>query len=114
MKLLRDLLLGFVKVHILYHAKLEPIYGTGISRELEQHGYELSWGTLYPVLHALEADGFLAREDRVVDGKIRKYYSITDLGNDALAEATEKALELVAEIVGTATAGARVETQLTD
>jgi DNA-binding PadR family transcriptional regulator len=98
MKLLRDLLLGFAKVHILYHAQIEPIYGTGISRELERHGYELSWGTLYPLLHHLEAEGFLAREAHVVDGKIRKYYTITALGRDALAEATRKAVELVGEI----------------
>jgi PadR family transcriptional regulator, regulatory protein PadR len=99
MKLLRDLLLGFVKIHILYHAQIEPIYGTGISDELEEHGYQLSWGTLYPLLHSLEADGLLAREDRIVGGKIRKYYTITPLGREALVEATQKAVELVTEIV---------------
>lgn len=99
MKLQRDLLLGFVKLHILHHANIEPIYGSGISHELEEHGYELSWGTLYPVLHALEADGLLARENRLVDGKIRKYYSITAVGREALRKATEKAVELADEIV---------------
>jgi PadR family transcriptional regulator PadR len=99
MKLLRDLLLGFVKIHILYHAQIEPIYGSGISDELEEHGYQLSWGTLYPLLHSLEADGLLAREDRIVGGKIRKYYTITPLGREALVEATQKAVELVTEIV---------------
>jgi PadR family transcriptional regulator PadR len=100
MNLLRDLLLGFAKIHILYHAQLEPIYGTGISAELQRHGYELSWGTLYPLLHSLEAGGLLAREDRIVGGKIRKYYTITDVGRDALAEATREAIELITEIAG--------------
>jgi DNA-binding PadR family transcriptional regulator len=97
-KLFRDLILGFVRVHILHHADVGPVYGSGISNELEEHGYQMSWGTLYPILHSLSAEGFLAREDRVVDGKVRKYYSITPLGRTALGEARERALGIVNEI----------------
>jgi DNA-binding PadR family transcriptional regulator len=98
-KLFRDLMLGFVRVHVLYHASKEPIYGSGISAELETHGYRLSWGTLFPLLHSLESEGFLDRDERVVNGKVRKYYEITDLGRAALEEARRKALELIDEIV---------------
>jgi PadR family transcriptional regulator PadR len=98
-KLFRDLLLGFVKVHLLYHASQEPIYGSGISAELERHGYRLSPGTLYPVLHSLDDANFLEREDRVVGGKVRKYYRTTPLGDHALEEARGKILELVNEIM---------------
>ena len=98
-KLFRDLLLGFVKVHLLHHASQEPIYGSGISAELERHGYRLSPGTLYPVLHSLDAANFLEREDRVVGGKVRKYYRTTPLGEQALKEARRKILELVNEIM---------------
>jgi PadR family transcriptional regulator PadR len=97
-KIFRDLMLGFVKVHVLHHAALQPIYGSGISAELSRHGYRLSWGTLYPLLHSLEADGLLVREERTVEGKVRKYYEITERGRAALAEARRKALELVNEI----------------
>jgi|SRR4051794_22976419 PadR family transcriptional regulator, regulatory protein PadR len=97
-KLFRDLLLGFVKIHILYHASLEPIFGVGITTELEQHGYRLSPGTLYPLLHNLEAAGFLEREDQIVGGKIRKYYGITPLGQRALEEARAKVVDLVNEV----------------
>jgi PadR family transcriptional regulator len=97
-KMFRDLMLGFVRIHVLHHANKEPIYGSGISLELEQHGYRLSWGTLYPLLHNLTAEGFLAREERVVEGKVRKYYRITALGRQALQGARDKALELVNEI----------------
>jgi DNA-binding PadR family transcriptional regulator len=93
-------MLGFIRVHVLHHANQEPIYGAGISAELERHGYRLSWGTLYPLLHNLTAEGFLAREERVVEGKVRKYYTITPLGRQALDEARAKALELVNEITG--------------
>jgi PadR family transcriptional regulator PadR len=97
-KMFRDLMLGFVRIHILHHANIEPVYGSGISAEMERHGYRLSWGTLYPLLHNLTAEGFLAREDRVVNGKVRKYYTITPLGKRALQEARDKAIELVNEI----------------
>ncbi|MFG1626142.1 PadR family transcriptional regulator [Kribbella sp. NPDC049227] len=98
-KMFRDLMLGFVRVHVLHHASIEAIYGSGISAELEHHGYKLSWGTLYPLLHNLTAEGFLEREDHVVNGKVRKYYTITPLGRRALKEARLKALELVNEVV---------------
>ena len=98
-KLFRDLLLGFVKVHLLYHASQGPIYGSGISAELERHGYRLSPGTLYPVLHSLNAANFLEREDHVVGGKVRKYYRTTPLGEQALKEARSKIRELVDEIM---------------
>jgi PadR family transcriptional regulator PadR len=97
-KMFRDLMLGFVRVHILHHANKGAVYGSGISVELERHGYKVSWGTLYPVLHNLTAEGFLVRQERVVDGKVRKYYRITPLGRRALQVARDKALELVNEI----------------
>jgi DNA-binding PadR family transcriptional regulator len=97
-KMFRDLMLGFVRIYVLHRASIEPIYGSGISAELERHGYHLSWGTLYPLLHNLTAEGFLAREERVVEGKVRKYYRITALGRRALQGARDKALELVNEI----------------
>lgn len=106
-KLFRDLLLGFVKVHVLHHASKEPIYGAGILAELESHGYRLSWGTLYPLLHNLDAAGFMQREDRVVGGKVRKYYRITPLGQRALDDARGKAQELLREISDSGDVGDR-------
>ena len=97
-KLFRDLLLGFVRIHILYLAGREPIFGVGITAELERHGYRLSPGTLYPLLRNLDAAGFLAREDRIVGGRIRKYYRITPLGKRALEEARAKVVDLVDEV----------------
>ena len=98
-KMLRDFFLGFVKVHLLHHASREPVYGVWFIEELARHDYHLSPGTLYPLLHNLEATGYLNREDRVVDGKVRKYYAITPLGKEALVEARAKIQELVEEIM---------------
>ena len=97
--MLRDFVLGFVKVHVLHHAAQAPIYGLAMMEELRRHGYEVSPGTIYPVLHGLENDGYLAREERVVGGKVRKYYTITDEGRAALAEARAKIVELTHEVV---------------
>ncbi|MBI3972982.1 MAG: helix-turn-helix transcriptional regulator [Chloroflexi bacterium] len=97
--MLRDFFLGFVKIHILHHAAQAPVYGLALIEELRRHGYELSPGTLYPVLHSLEAAGYLRREDRVVGGKVRKYYAATDEGRRALADARAKIWELVDEVL---------------
>jgi PadR family transcriptional regulator, regulatory protein PadR len=98
-KLTRDFFLGFIKVHVLHHAAEEPVYGLAMIEELRRHGYVLSPGTLYPVLHGLARDGYLSREDRKVDGKVRKYYTITAAGQRALNEARGRIRELVDEVL---------------
>ena len=96
--ILRKLFLAFIQVHILHHAKKEPIYGAWMIEELKRHGYEISAGTLYPIFHNLEKDGLLVSENRTVNGKIRKYYSITEKGVAVLGEANKKIGELKGEI----------------
>ena len=98
MLLLRDIFLGFIKLHILHHARHEPVYGLWLIGELAVHGYRLSPGTLYPILHGMIEDGLLASEYRVVDGKRRKYYRLTSAGEHALLDGKNKARELLAEI----------------
>lgn len=95
---IRDLFLGFIKLHILYHAAREPVFGLWLIEELSSHGYQLSPGTLYPILHGLERDGLLRSERQVIGGKVRKYYVTTNAGRKALAEALVKARELIREI----------------
>lgn len=97
-RLIRDLFLGFVKIHILYHADREKIYGKEFQEELARHGYNISYGTLYPIFHKLENEGYIKSEKVNVHGKIRKYYSITDTGKIVLKEAKIKAEELYKEI----------------
>jgi len=96
---LKDFFLGFVKIHILYHASREAIYGVEILEELGRHGYRLSPGTLYPTLHRLTGEGYLESSSKVVGGKVRKYYTITERGLVALDEARQKIAELVNEVL---------------
>ncbi len=95
----REFFLGFIKIHILHHAAEEAVYGLALLSELQRHGYELSPGTMYPVLHGLERAEYLHRVDRVVNGKVRKYYAITKHGAVALADARKKLRELVDEVL---------------
>ncbi len=97
--MLRDFFLSSIKVHILYHASQGPVYGIEMMEELRRHGYELSPGTLYPTLHALEKAGYLRQEVAVVKGKVRKYYTITDAGSKVLEAARVKIKELVWEVL---------------
>ncbi|MFD1018643.1 PadR family transcriptional regulator [Thalassobacillus hwangdonensis] len=97
-RVLRKLFLGFIQIHILHHAKEEAIYGAWMLEELHEHGYDISAGTLYPILHNMEVDELLLREDVNVNGKIRKYYKITQKGDEVLQEARAKAYELFKEI----------------
>ncbi len=98
MSVSRDLFLGFVKLHILYHAGQQPVYGLWLIDELARHGYELSPGTLYPLLHSLHQEGLLVSERRVVEGKMRRYYRLTAQGAEALRRGRERAIELLNEI----------------
>lgn len=66
--------------------------------ELREHGYDMSPGTLYPLLHSMQSSGLLEKENKTVEGKIRKYYKITELGNEVLEKAQRKAYELFKEI----------------
>jgi PadR family transcriptional regulator, regulatory protein PadR len=95
---LHKFFLGFIKIHILHHATEGPVYGLWLIEELAHHGYTVSPGTLYPILHSLEEDKLLRCNKRVVNGKVRKYYRITQNGKATLREAKVKSQELLKEI----------------
>ena len=82
--MIKELYLGFVRIHILYHAAKGPTYGLWLMEELRHHGYRLSPGTLYPILHKMERGKYLKSYAELVNGKIRKYYKITLLGGNLL------------------------------
>ena len=91
--------LGFIRLHVLYHAEKESICGAELMEELQGHGYDISSGTLYPMLHQMLKAGLLTSEDEVVDGKRRKNMRITPAGRRLLAKATAQLKELAAEIL---------------
>ena len=93
-----DFFLGFIRLHLLHHAAEGPIFGLGIIEELARHGYKLSPGTLYPILHRMEKQGLLKSRKELVSGKFRRVYAITSTGRRTLSEAKVKLRELVGEL----------------
>jgi PadR family transcriptional regulator PadR len=98
-RVMRDVFLAFVRVHVLHHAARERIFGVEMMEELERHGYAISPGTLYPLLHALEHDGLLTSVQEVVAGKSRRYYRTTPGGDKLLDALQDKIRELVDEVL---------------
>jgi PadR family transcriptional regulator, regulatory protein PadR len=95
----QQLLSGLIRIHILYHACKEPIFGLGMIEELQRHGYKLSAGTLYPMLHRLEKTGLL-RSSKIQRGKTgRRVYRATAAGRRTLERAREKVKILLGELL---------------
>jgi PadR family transcriptional regulator PadR len=83
---------GLVRLHVLHQAGDEELYGQRMIGELARHGYRLSPGTLYPILHAMERRGYLAGREERVRRSVRRLSRATPLGRAALREASQKIL----------------------
>ena len=95
----RDLHSGMIRLHILHHAEHEAIFGAGMAEELARHGYKISPGTLYPILHGLEKRGYLTSEEERSGKIIRRLYRITASGRRALKTAKLRVRELFGELI---------------
>lgn len=80
----REILLALWKAHILYHASKEPVVGQWMLSELREHGYDVSPGTLYPLLERMRAYGWLSCEVSGNGPRARKDYSLTERGHSVL------------------------------
>lgn len=87
----------FIELHILHHATEGPLYGLWMIEELAHHGYAVGASHLYPKFHRLEREGHLKCEERLVNGKRRKYYQATAKGKRYLESRKRMILELVRE-----------------
>ncbi|MGB6743341.1 MAG: PadR family transcriptional regulator [Terracidiphilus sp.] len=87
-----------IRIHVLLHARHEPIFGLAMMEELEHHGYRIGPGTLYPLLHGLERAGLLKSKFDTTQGRRRRLYQITASGRRALEKARVKVDELYDEL----------------
>jgi DNA-binding PadR family transcriptional regulator len=94
----RNLYNGLIRLHILHHAAESPIFGQWMIDELARHGYRLSAGTLYPLLHGMQRQGYLKSQMTQKDGRTRRVYRATPLGRKALATARQRVRELFGEM----------------
>jgi DNA-binding PadR family transcriptional regulator len=95
----RELYSGLMRLHILHHAAQGPIYGVWMAEELAHHGYRISPGTLYPLLHGLEKKGYLKAKEKRIGKTVRREYSATAEGRRALKFARQKVRELFGELI---------------
>ncbi|HKX77389.1 MAG TPA: PadR family transcriptional regulator [Novosphingobium sp.] len=95
----QDILSGFIRLHILHHAAKHEIFGQWMIEELAHHGYKLSPGTLYPMLHGLEKRGYLTSRKAPMGRTFRRLYRATEEGSAALELGREKLRELFREVV---------------
>ena len=63
-----------------------------------RHGYRLSSGILYPILHAMEHKGYLRSVEERSGKWSRRVSRAAPLGRDVLANAEEKVRELPGEL----------------
>lgn len=95
----QDLLAGLIRLHILHHAVEGELYGHWMIEELARHGYRISPGTLYPMLHALERRGYLESRTEGAGRRARRLYRVTMKGREALEIARHRVRELFGELI---------------
>ena len=85
---------GVLDVCVLAATARQDSYGYQIIRDVSPY-VELSESTLYPILRRLEAAGMLTVYSVEHNGRLRKYYRITDTGRQRLGEFTGEWRELM-------------------
>ena len=95
----REILLALWKIHILHHAAEGAVVGNWMLEELRHHGYEVSPGTLYPMLARMERFGWLKSDRPARSGsRERRSYKITPIGRKVLAVVQRQLGELRGEM----------------
>jgi len=97
---MREFLRGAVRLHILHHAAQGELHGAWMATELAEHGYRISPGSLYPILHKMEAEGLLRSSQQVVEGRSRRSYVTTAKGRRDLESTKRQLRELAREVLG--------------
>jgi DNA-binding PadR family transcriptional regulator len=86
----KSLMAGSTALMVMHLLSEKDMYGYEIVRELEHRSenvFSLKEGTLYPVLHGLEKEGYAASYAEQADtGKQRKYYTLTKKGIGMLVQ----------------------------
>lgn len=101
----RELYSGLIRLHLLYHASRKSIFGLQMIEELGRHGYKVSPGTLYPVLHGMEKRGLL-RSSQQGFRNGRRVYRATPAGRKALKAVKHQVQELFSELFEDVLSGA--------
>lgn len=108
----KSLISGSTTMLLLKLLSEKDMYGYEMIESLQKKSsnvFELKAGTLYPLLHSLEAKNYLGSYEENAGGKTRKYYSITKAGRKYLKSKEEEWNEYtgaVAQVLGGVVYGA--------
>jgi len=83
-KLRQELRRGVLVLAVLGSLK-QPHYGYSLRKQLQDAGIDIDEGTLYPLVRRLADQGLLDSEWQKGDGRERRYYQLSAVGNDLLA-----------------------------
>jgi PadR family transcriptional regulator, regulatory protein PadR len=86
-KLRQELRRGVLVLAVLGSLK-QPHYGYSLRKQLQEAGIEIDEGTLYPLIRRLADQGLLDSEWQQGDGRERRYYQLSPIGNALLANLT--------------------------
>lgn len=90
---------GMLEYCILLLLKRQPAYASDIIKQLKEAELLVVEGTLYPLLNRLKKEGLLQYEwEESRQGPPRKYYALTDDGQQVLSE-LDKAWSEIANTV---------------
>lgn len=98
----KSLISGSTSILILRLLEDKDMYGYEMIETLEaksKNVFTLKAGTLYPLLHSLEEKQYLTSYESEVNGKLRKYYSITKGGKKYLKSKREEWQEYQTAVV---------------
>ena len=96
-KMRLELRRGVLVLAVLASLK-QPHYGYSLRRQLQDRGIEIDEGTLYPLVRRLADQGLLDSEWRQGEGRERRYYQLSDLGAELLAQLTDEWQQLNAAL----------------
>ena len=97
-----DLVQGTLDLLILKTISLEPKHGWAIAKRIQQvsgEALQVQQGSLYPALHRLEQQGWIAAEWRPTEtGRMAKFYSLTRAGRSQMKRELSNWIRLSAAI----------------
>ena len=90
---------GILKFFVLHQAAQSPVYGGKLKKQLQDWDYDISPGSLYPLLHALEKSLLLKSRVKIFKGRARKYYDITEEGRLVLGGVQQELADVLARML---------------
>jgi DNA-binding PadR family transcriptional regulator len=96
--IVQELRRGTVVIAVMSQLKTDQ-YGYSLLTKLNEAGFPIDQGTMYPLLRRLESQKILTSSWDVREARPKKYYSLTDFGKDVYEELIREYSKLTESIV---------------